>query len=299
MSVEPSEENASQFKIHKHLLCSACPRFREYLEEKEETKVIILYDVGVGEFEAFSKWLYTKEVVVQELLEEEARDGNSGTSNDSDSDASEQLRDLEEEHRPQSNGQSPSPTNGIQEDNATSAEADVEANEQDRTWYAGVNRKGRVFARLLDLYIFADTYKIVSFKRAVMLRFQGFIGFTETLPCPTIVKHALDSLDFDKSMMCKYLIHCYGSYLDFKKMSKKRLATLSPAFLTAVLMIAFQRIEDDDNVVGWDDDWCDDHEHDGDEERKECEDGRPGDADMEKRRPRSTVTRPRRWGACC
>lgn len=100
-----------------------------------------------------------------------------------------------------------------------------------------------MFARLLDLYIFANTYKAVIFKGVIMLAFQRYIETTETLPCPTIVKHALDNLDY-KSPMCKYLTRCYGHYTDFKKVNKERFATLSPTFLTDVLLIAFQRTDD-------------------------------------------------------
>jgi BTB/POZ domain len=289
VSVERHGEEPHQFNIHRHLLCSHSPRFRDFLEDEDETKVMILREVGVEEFESFSRWLYTKELVVKEMKGEEVEEDNSEDTDNSDE--SGEPGDNEEDDGNERDGNDPTLTRGMQEDHNSPSEADGETHIEDKTWYAGVNRKGRIFARLLDLYILADTYKVVSLRGAVMLRFQRFIASTETLPCPTIVKHALDNLDF-KSMMCKYLTHCYGHYTDFKKVNKDRFATLSPTFLTAVLEIAFQRI-DGLAPVDWDDNWCDYHEHESDQGRAECENGRRGDVDVMKRQPR------RRWGHCC
>ena len=267
---------------------------------------MILRDVGVEQFETFSKWLYTKEVVVEEIKESEQEDENDsddGASTD-DSDGREEEADGEagegDDNESDSNEPSQTTANGVQQDQSppaaeTNGETNGETNPKDNSWYAGVNRKGRVFARLLDLYIFANKFKIVSLKGAVMLRFQRFIEATATLPCPTIVKHALDHLDFKSSMMCKYLTKCYGHYTDFKKVSKDRFATLSPAFLTAVLFIAFERVDGVESSRGaYDENWCDYHDHANEEERKECEKSRPQDIDVLNKRPRV-----RRWGGCC
>ena len=60
VSLQPREKEPCLFVIHKHLLFGQSRRFREFFEgQDDETKVMILWEVGAEEFEAFSTWLYT------------------------------------------------------------------------------------------------------------------------------------------------------------------------------------------------------------------------------------------------
>ncbi|OQV08067.1 BTB/POZ domain-containing protein isoform 2 [Cladophialophora immunda] len=297
VSVEPRGEEPHQFKIHKPVLCSHSPRFRDFFEDEAEAKVMVLWEVSVEGFETFSRWLYTKKLAVEEMEQEMEKAGEDSGETAEDSDDSGERGDRGLDEGEERDGGDTSLTNGMQKNQNFPREADIEADSEtandSKTRYAGVNRKGRVFARLLDLYIFADTYKTVSFKNVVMLGFQRYVASSEILPHPTIVKHALDNLDLE-SPMCKYLTRCYGHYTDFKKANKKRFATLSPTFLTEVLLIAFRRIDAPD-VDDWDDNWCDYHEHESDQSRADCKKERPEDADIVKKQPKPR----RRWGGCC
>ncbi|OAP57369.1 hypothetical protein AYL99_08107 [Fonsecaea erecta] len=79
VSVEARREESRQFKIHKHIFCSQSSRFRDFFQDELEMNFTILWDVGVEEFVTFSRWLYTKELTV-----EEAGEDSSETTADSD-----------------------------------------------------------------------------------------------------------------------------------------------------------------------------------------------------------------------
>ena len=189
---------------------------------------------------------------------EDGESDSESNNNSSDEDEGQEDEDQEDNESDESrnrDGVDLTGPNSISQGEIHASVDDVDeatAGTEDKLWYSGVHRKGRVFGRLLDLYIFANTYEIPRFKTAVMLEFQRFVASTDTLPYLTIVKHALDYLDLD-SPMCQYLVICYGHYTNSEKVNMKRFATLSSTFLASVLLITFKRIDVNELV----DDWCD------------------------------------------
>jgi hypothetical protein len=205
-------------------------------------------------FRAFRIWLYTKAVIVDGL------DFDGGSDDEKDADADEGANKRASEISVVG-----IPERSLGGSNPTAANNNDDAQ---KLWYSNLKQRGRVFARLLDLYIFGDTYEIPPFKTAIMLEWQKFSTSQETLPCPTIVKHALDHLDINSSL-CQFLILCYGYYTDYFTVNKGRFATLPSAFLTEVLMVTFARLGR--GVESWDEDWCRFHDHRDKEEREACE----------------------------
>lgn len=269
------EERPRQFNIHKDLLCKQSMQLHALIESGEEKKAITLHDVSYESFESFSKWLYSESLAVEEMEETETDDSED---TDSSSENGEEGDDKADDTYDKDGNEATS-ANGNHKEYTSSSRIDMQGN----SWYAGVNCNSRVLARLLDLYIFADRYKAVSFKRAVMLSFQRLMAAKEMSPCSTIVKHALDNLDFS-SPLCKYLCQCYGHYADFRTADQDRLATLSPGFFSTVLLITFERLDEDDDVDDGDDDWCDYHEHKSDQARTKCREARRSDADVSRER---------------
>jgi hypothetical protein len=88
-----------------------------------------------------------------------------------------------------------------------------------------------VFGRLVDLWIFAVRYDCVGFQQAVMIQLQRCVDDWEVVPCPTVVKGALDNLKLG-APLCRYLIRCYGYYPDHEQMPTERLAKLPSEFLS-------------------------------------------------------------------
>lgn len=237
----------------------------------------MLRDVSSETFETFSRWIYTKILVVDELEDEDCdtsdtsdtsddngRDDSGNGSNDAGSGRGNlpaQQRDVNR------NGVSGSKSHRIPNNNGDYSEHPPS--------YSSLNRKGRVFIRLTNLYKFATSFQASSFKNAIMIQWQRFTINNETLPCPTVVKHALSGLSI-KSCLCQYLITCYAHYTDYKKIEKARFATLSPEFLTEVLALVFNRFE----IMEINEHWCEFHEHKDEEEREECEKSREKDPDV-------------------
>lgn len=120
-----------------------------------------------------------------------------------------------------------------------------------------------------------------------MLHFQRYVYHTEVLPSPTIVRHALDNLNFDNSGMCDYLIQRYAYYTDFKSVNEAHFASLTPQFLAAVLATTFERLKQHSAYpVTWRlDDWCKYHEHEDERSRRECFQSRPEDLDIRRQAP--------------
>ena len=221
--------------------------------------------------------------------------------NDSDSDWTDGEDEYSDDHASDLNDATNGAEDSGQTDPASSSTTpsalpnDTASTCDSSPWYAGLNSQGRVFGRLVDLYIFAARYDALGIRQATILTLQRCINGLETLPCPTVLKRALDSLEIEVPL-CRYLIVCYGSYADYEAMSKERCATLSSQFLLDVLDISYARLAYD-SVPDVGEDWCNFHEHERGEQ-DECEGRREKDADvLEKRKP---PPRPvRRFGGCC
>ena len=101
---------------------------------------------------------HTKALVVEDMED----DGNKYEESSEDSDSEEEDSSHEEEISDEE----------VQQDGNEDADSEDVAtiiDSADKTWYAGVYRKSRVFARLLDLYLFACKSEAARFKTAVML----------------------------------------------------------------------------------------------------------------------------------
>jgi hypothetical protein len=144
---------------------------------------------------------------------------------------------------------------------------------------------------LVDTFVFATRYKCAAFLNAAILQLQRCVYNYEVIPCPTVMKRALDQPDLG-SPLCSYLIICYGHYTDHEKMSNVRLTTLPSKFLIAIIEIAIQRIDDD--APSTHEDWCQFHEHEDVSEREECENKRSSDPDVHVKKG----FRRRRMGGC-
>ncbi|KAI9769117.1 MAG: hypothetical protein M1840_004468 [Geoglossum simile] len=276
-----ADKDTASFSVYKELLCNYSSVFRERLNPPSGapgTPDSLTLQASAETFQVFLNWLYTKDLVVDGLdSDSESEDGGEDSAAESadpgaSGDANKQASEISVINI----------SDGSQSDNDSIT---ADNGDSQGLWYSGLKERGRVFGRLLELYIFGDVYKIQSFKTAVILEWQEFSTSKETLPCPTIVKRALDYLDL-KSPLCQFLILCYGYYTDYFTISKRRFSTLPSTFLTEVLMVTFKRLDKD--VKSWEEDWCRFHEHQDEEEKQACEASRE-----EEEQP----WRPR--GGCC
>ena len=164
--------------------------------------MMILYDVRPDEFEYFSAWLYTKELVIEEM--EQALKGQTS--------------------------------------NQTSNQISDEAGEPDEndTWYTSHSIINRVYSRLLDLYLFAGKYKILDFKIAVMLEFQRFEVRASLVPDSSTLQHLLPYID-DSSRMYQYLACCYVDLMPLQ-IETEELAKFPPRFLVQIVETAHRAL---------------------------------------------------------
>ena len=271
------------------------------MEPLDEPKPLVLRDVSLQVFETFSRWIYTKALVVEELEDDDSgpvvisdnSDSDSGSegSNDNGNNGDGESADISV----QATGGAQHSTSGEKSPSAAGSDESGESDESSPS--TKLKRKGRVFLRLLKLYKFATTFQAKQFENAIMIQWQRFTIDNETLPCQTIVTEALSGLSLE-SHLCQYLIACYGHYTDYGKMNKDRFAKLSSEFLTRVLEIAFARIDGGD-VASMDENWCAFHEHEDYIELEECEQSREDDPDVKAKRTANKSRLSRRWGGCC
>lgn len=151
-------------------------------------------------------------------------------------------------------------------------------------WHNELNRGNRLHIRLIDLYYsLAQDYMVPSFKIAIMLAFQR--SSEVTLVQPIVIEYAWRKYDriIDPGGLGLYLFrYCghlaprwwFGDSFRFEK----KLASLPPLFLAKTLMMAPHFTSGNGKPIV--DEWCDFHEHRSDEERKECQEGRPNDPDV-------------------
>lgn len=110
-----------------------------------------------------------------------------------------------------------------------------------------------------------------------MLQLQRCIHDYRAVPGAPIVNRALEELQLHAPIF-RYLVHCYGHYGDYDKVSKTHLATLPSTFLASVLGVVLNRV--DHKRKRMHKDWCEFHEHKTAQEREECEDERGEDPDV-------------------
>lgn len=180
MVVTPTVVNPTtrSFNIDKNLLCSESIHFRQYFESSHNPEPLVLPDNVTAEvMEAFSYWIYTKSVQVTELEDEYSKeDGSSssdGDNDDDDDDASDQEDVSDGQVSVIAIDDAGGTDDGASSDPCAASATDGE-NPEGRPWYPSLQRRGRIFGRLLDLYTFATNYDAPGLKIAVMLLWQRF-----------------------------------------------------------------------------------------------------------------------------
>ncbi|KAH0565036.1 hypothetical protein GP486_001575 [Trichoglossum hirsutum] len=240
-------EDASTFGVHKELLCSHSVTLNERLNSP--TLDPLTLETSTEVFQTFLNWLYSKVLVVDGLDDSD----NEGDGNENAGGRTSNVSVIAVgKKRRRDSGSSTENSNNLKR----------------FCWYSGLDKCEQVFGRLLDLYVFGDTYDILSFKTDVIFEWQRFIISARVPPCPIIVNQALDRLDIE-SPLCRLLIDCYGSYTDYLRVDKGYLATLPPIFLVEVLLIALRHVEGDYDE-DWEENWCIYHEHRDREEKDAC-----------------------------
>lgn len=314
------------FYIHENLLHSCSPTFRESLEASEDRKPLILHQVSAETFATFSRWVYTKELVVDELEYEDkdtsgserscqrficdrssserlsCQRSSSEQANGDDQRAMDSLYEVSEHGdrgrgRDKSASTPPATTNGKARPGATNGTSeDDEGDLEHPKGYSKLNSEGRVFVRLVNLYKFAIDFGAPTFKRRIMIEWQRWCSKNEIVPCSVSVRHLLNRVDV-ASQLCQYVILCWACSQEWQQADKAKDANLSPRFLVEVLVLALRESQDDD-VVSGQRYWCRFHEHENDEEKEQCEESREDDYDMELKR-RDSRPMVRRFGGCC
>ncbi|KAK1764340.1 hypothetical protein QBC33DRAFT_622286 [Phialemonium atrogriseum] len=154
------------FNIHKDLLCSESIHFRQYFESSHNPEPLVLPDSVTAEvMEAFSCWIYTKSVQVTELEDEYGKeDGSSSSDGDHDDDDDDDDDDASDQEDV-SDGQvsviaiddAGGTDDGANSDSCAASATDGQ-NPEGRPWYSSLQRRCRIFGRLLDLYTFATNF---------------------------------------------------------------------------------------------------------------------------------------------
>ncbi|KAJ9610205.1 hypothetical protein H2200_004982 [Cladophialophora chaetospira] len=311
VSAEFGDEPAHLFVIKNHLLNSS-DVISAFFQGKTKGTWKILRDVPPEVFEKFSTWLSTKEVFIEEMMEalalrefERSVEGEDDSSEEEEDDSSEEeeddrsddvemeddafraevvicddSNDMDCDDDDSSDMDCVDDSSDQDSDDSSHREGDDISIQAGNEWYSHLlTEEDRVFARMVELYIFGDKYKSVDFRRVIMLQMQRFVGNTERCPGFDVVKYAVDRLDLNTSPICRYLVHIYYNSKP-RKWNSDLLATLQPQFLAQVLLLIYQALDGGPVATPYDD-WCDYHEHESAVEREECQAGRPDDINLQ------------------
>ncbi|KAK3687060.1 hypothetical protein LTR37_019174 [Vermiconidia calcicola] len=252
-------------------------------------------DVNAEVFTNFVRWLYAGSSPTDSLDVEEigALDTDSGSEEESQSES--QSEDHKKKDNDDKNGNggdlnnaidgsSTAPVEGAGSASEHPALSDRDAETTNSQWYAALDSKRRVFGRMMDLYIFAARYHALNFRTAAILTLQRCIDKWVDIPCPIVLKHALDHVEQDGSLF-RFLAVCTGHYTEYVfPFPTGRFATLPSDFLAKVIGIEFARLDEQKYVPFMEGSWCEFHEHKTEAERKTCECNRPKDADVKRER---------------
>jgi hypothetical protein len=146
-------------------------------------------------------------------------------------------------------------------------------------WYFGLDRSGRIYARLIDLYAFASTYNAPQLKLAVILVWQRFGMSCNSLPPVRVVERAFLKINGDEPL-CKYIILWYGYFGGKIAFDVTKFSSVSPIFLAGVLDIMYQKQAGGFQFDGLDKNWCNFHEHVYEKEETICQESRLKDPDV-------------------
>lgn len=201
-----------QYNVHAEVLSAHSTVLKEEvgdLDKTTEIKPILINDVSEETFNTFMTWIYAKKLATDGVLvtemddADESDDGSSVASNeDGDADDKSSIASNEVEGTKQSTKDATPDATGT---SIVTSTQETEADVDNKPWDAELNRAGRVFGRLVDAFIFAARYDCSVFRRAVVLQLQRCIDKYNRVPCPTVVKRALDHLHLD-APLCRYLV---------------------------------------------------------------------------------------------
>jgi hypothetical protein len=300
----PSQDKSGQPRIGKCCLIhrSRLAKVSQWFKRTAaHTEVIELDHVSGETVQAFYHWVYEDRVV--EGLEEEMEKGDDRSDSEEEDDDRTNM-DLYEAPSTRAT-EVVDLTEGADEDEAENDDSENTTpilDDTDLPWCltSSPNVRGRIFGRLLDLYTFASTYEVHRFKLAVILTWQRFSHTTFTYPCATVIHNVRGQLPLSSGLV-QYLIGCYTHkiYVDDIKENRLRWKGIPSDFLTEVVIVALERVEDDDEGRKPQSCWYDFHEHETEEAKTLCmdEEARENDPDVVyKVRARRPF---RRFGGCC
>jgi hypothetical protein len=150
-----------------------------------------------------------------------------------------------------------------------SSDSGTETVETEDSWYAGLCRTQRVYARLLDLYILSDRYEAPVFKREIVLKWQRFTFSAPKFPGLMVIQRAIESLSIESSL-CRYMTACFSRMM-VKNSCQNTLANLPPLFAAATLnrmLLNLRRQKG--RYPSYQTYWCKYHDHVDVQERKSC-----------------------------
>jgi hypothetical protein len=274
------EDSSKLFDVHRHVLYNECKGLRPALNvAKGRAQPLVLSLVSAECFDTVCRWVYSKELVLKELSTagDELVQKHDYMKND-DGKASHGNTNL----NPATDANDPSDQDFVHiEDDAKSDSA--KPSDTNCPWYSGLDRPGRIYARLVDLYAFASTYNATQLKQVIMLAWQRFSLSCNSLPPVQVVDRAFARIDADEPL-CRWIILWYSFYNGSVAFKAAKFGSSSPKFLAGVLDILYQKQAGRVQFDGLDKNWCDFHQHVDGKERVECEKTRETDPDVVARR---------------
>lgn len=107
-------------------------------------------------------------------------------------------------------------------------------------WYQDLDQDGRIYARLMDIYIFAAIYDAPRLRRDVTVIWQRFSLLCNTLPPLEVIKQAYTHNKDDLPLL-QYIILWYGYINKDVPFKATDWAVTSPRFLAGVLEIMYKK----------------------------------------------------------
>jgi hypothetical protein len=265
------ENSPKDYQVHKHVLYTDCIGLHRLLGvPTSEKNPLVLSRISAECFETVCRWLYSKELVVREL--NSTNEAISHTKERSGSNKTTRVTDLRDQTD--------------QDYIHVTAENESDGTKSDRTdspWYADLNRTGRIYARLVDLYAFAIRYEAPQLSRVIMIAWQRFSISCNALPPSSVVNRAFTRMNGDEQL-CKLIILWYGYFNGDISFSAKEFNSTPSKFMSGVLEIMYQKQAGGHQFAGLDKNWCEFHNHTNDNETKECQKAREKDPDVVSKR---------------
>lgn len=192
--------------------------------QKKKDQEVCLTDVEQSVFEAFSTFVYTKKVEVEEM--------EAAESLDSDEPAMPTMPTT--------------PTVIKAEPSDVTQQQPVHGPlRMSLGQFSRLSRDDRVYARLLNLYGFGEKIGSIPFKLAILARMLQFytarLRLGGKLPAISVVKYGVSFLGTD-SEACKRLARWYALHGHAKLEDQAALASLPAEFLAEVVRALFDRV---------------------------------------------------------